>query len=119
MNKSVTEQASSVPVASAQKVGFFERKLIEQLEKANRGSLTLISNGRNYAFGDPPNVGVSASVEVNDLSFFRKACLGGLWEWPTVMRMETGIHRTWFRYFGFFFKIKRSWTEWKSAGLPC
>ena len=77
MNKSVTEQASSVPVASGQKVGFFERKLIEQLEKANRGSLTLTSNGRNYAFGDPPNVGVSASVEVNDLSFFRKACLGG------------------------------------------
>ena len=27
-------------------------------------------------------MGVSASVEVNDLSFFRKACLGGLWEWP-------------------------------------
>ena len=77
MNKSLTEQASSVPVASGQKVGFFERKLIEQLEKANRGSLTLTSNGRNYAFGDPPNVGVSASVEVNDLSFFRKACLGG------------------------------------------
>ena len=65
------------PSLRAKRLVFLKEKLIEQLGKELVAQATLTSNGRNYAFGDPPNVGVSASVEVNDLSFFRKACLGG------------------------------------------
>jgi len=77
MNTPATEKISSFPAKSTDKIGFFEKKLCQQLNKAEQGSLQLMIGEQKLCFGNQDGRGGSAQVEVLDSTFFRKACLGG------------------------------------------
>ena len=73
MNTPATEKISSFPAKSTEKIGFFEKKLCQQLKKAEQGSLQLMIGEQKLCFGNKKCQGVSAQVEVVNSTFFRKA----------------------------------------------
>ena len=77
MNKQATKNASELPLAVTDKQGFFERVLLSKLRDLSKGSLKIETPARSFTFGKNGTTGIKAELQVENIDFFRKACLGG------------------------------------------
>lgn len=77
MNKQASEPVSTIPVDTTGKSGFFERLLVSNLGKIDRGSLLLKSPAQTITLGVPSTEQPNAEIRISNPAFFRKACLGG------------------------------------------
>lgn len=77
MTKDASEPASAIPLVSTDKPGFFQRLLVSNLGRIERGSLLLESSARSHTLGVSSADELSAEIQVSHPAFFRKACLGG------------------------------------------
>jgi hypothetical protein len=73
MNKQATENASELSLNPSSKGGFFERALLSQFKKINRGSLQISTPSGSFCFGENPDGEIRAEIVVEDPIFFRKA----------------------------------------------
>ena len=77
MNNQPAEQTSQFTLSENENAGFWERSLLGQLKKIDKGSLSIKMGKQELVLGAPSNDHISAGIVVNDKSFFRKSCLGG------------------------------------------
>jgi cyclopropane-fatty-acyl-phospholipid synthase len=76
MKANFTPESTPSAGSPMRKFGFFESLLIGQLQKIKTGSLIMHHAGREHRFGSSDDQAF-IEFEVDNPSFFRKACLGG------------------------------------------
>ena len=77
MNNQPAEHANQFILSENGNAGFWERALVGQLKKIDRGSLSIKMGKRQITLGTPSSDHISAGIEITNKSFFRKCCLGG------------------------------------------
>ena len=77
MNNQPAEHANQFTLSENGNAGFWERALLGQLKKIDRGSLSIKMGKRQLTLGTPSSDHISAGIEITNKSFFRKSCLGG------------------------------------------
>ena len=77
MSEESSARRPSLPLATNQRAGLFEKVFIGQMKKIQRGALEISTAHGLWKLGEENNDAQKASLVVNNSSFFRKACLGG------------------------------------------
>lgn len=77
MSYPTTEEPKSLPIESSQKAGIFEKLLVNQLSKLVVGHLHIQTPNNSYRLGQGGELGLVATLQVDNNEFFRKAVLGG------------------------------------------
>ncbi|MBT5916315.1 MAG: class I SAM-dependent methyltransferase, partial [Opitutae bacterium] len=77
MTEKKAKQETKLANSETSQNGFWERALLSQLKKIDRGSLTVETNNGTQQLGSPSQDRITATIQVTNSDFFRKACLGG------------------------------------------
>ena len=77
MTEKISEPKTELTQSKSTKNGFWEGIFLSQLEKIDRGSLTIEKKNCIHQLGSSTTGKISATIQVKNLDFFRKACLGG------------------------------------------
>lgn len=77
MTEKIAQQETKLAQSETSKNGFWKGILLSQLKKIDRGSLTVETNNGTQQLGSASQDRISATIQVTNSDFFRKACLGG------------------------------------------
>ena len=77
MTEKTAKQETDLTISESSKNGFWERIFLSQLKKIDRGSLIIEKNNFRHQVGSPSSERISATIQIKNSAFFRKACLGG------------------------------------------
>ena len=77
MNYPTTEHTESLPLESHPNAGIFEKLFTRQLAKLVVGHLQVHTPENTYQFGKGGENGLTATIQIENPQFFRKAVLGG------------------------------------------
>lgn len=77
MTEKIAQQETKLAQSETSQNGFWKGVLLSQLKKIDRGSLTVETNNGTQQLGSASQDRISATIQVTNPDFFRKACLGG------------------------------------------
>lgn len=77
MTEKIAQQETKLAQSGTSQNGFWKGVLLSQLKKIDRGSLTVETNNGTQQLGSASQDRISATIQVTNSDFFRKACLGG------------------------------------------
>lgn len=77
MTEKIALKETKLAQSETSQNSFWEGVLLSQLKKIDRGSLTVETNNGTQQLGSASQDRISATIQVTNSDFFRKACLGG------------------------------------------